>query len=448
MPKTQVSCPNCRLPVPADVDQLFDLNVDPAAKQRLLSGAVNFIQCQSCGFQGNLSTPVVYHDPEKELLLSFVPPEINLPRDEQERLIGGLITQVVNNLPQEKRKGYLFSPQANLTFQSMIELILEADGITREMIDAQQKKLSLIQRLAGASDESVRDEIAQQEDELVDGEFFSLLSRLIEAAMASGDQGAGQQLSGLQQSLLSTTTYGRELREQSKEVEAAIADLRAAGDELTREKMLDLVVDAPNETRLQALVSLARGAMDYTFFQLFSDRIDRSSGDGRSRLVELRTKLLEMTQEIDRQVESHVQEIRQIIETILQADNVIEALQQNLALVDEYFVRELNKFLEEARQAGDLERSSKLGQMIDVLEKASSGPPELTLIEAFLDIEDDPGRQAFLQENQDEITPSFMELLANIAVQVQNGDDPDLAERAMAANRAAMRYSMSKSMSS
>ena len=75
MPKTRINCPNCRQPVTADIDQLFDVNIDPAAKQRLLSGAFNIIQCPHCGFQGQAATPIVYHDPEKELLLTYVPPE-------------------------------------------------------------------------------------------------------------------------------------------------------------------------------------------------------------------------------------------------------------------------------------------------------------------------------------------------------------------------------------
>ena len=96
MPRTQVNCPNCRQPVVAEIDQLFDLNTDPTAKQRLLSGAVNIVNCQVCGYQGGLATPIVYHDPEKELLLTFVPPELNMARDDQERAIGALINQVMN----------------------------------------------------------------------------------------------------------------------------------------------------------------------------------------------------------------------------------------------------------------------------------------------------------------------------------------------------------------
>jgi hypothetical protein len=38
MPKMQISCPNCRQPVAADIDQVFDLGTDPSAKQRILSG--------------------------------------------------------------------------------------------------------------------------------------------------------------------------------------------------------------------------------------------------------------------------------------------------------------------------------------------------------------------------------------------------------------------------
>jgi hypothetical protein len=97
MPKTRISCPNCRQPVAADIDQLFDVGQDPTSKQRLLSGSFNSIQCQVCGYQGNAATPIVYHDPSKELLLTFVPPELNLPMSEQERMLGSLINQVVNH---------------------------------------------------------------------------------------------------------------------------------------------------------------------------------------------------------------------------------------------------------------------------------------------------------------------------------------------------------------
>ena len=76
MAQTQTTCPRCRQPILAEVEKLFDLNVDPQAKQRLLSGAVNVARCPNCGFEGPINVPIVYHDPEKELLLTYFPPEL------------------------------------------------------------------------------------------------------------------------------------------------------------------------------------------------------------------------------------------------------------------------------------------------------------------------------------------------------------------------------------
>src|SRR5512136_2920498 len=155
MPKTRINCPNCRQPIMADIEQLFDVGQDPTAKQQILAGTFNLASCPNCGFKGMIATPLVYHDPSKELLLTYFPPELGLPVNEQERIIGPLITRVTNSLPQEKRKAYLLQPRAMLTMQTMIERILAADGITKEMIQAQQERMNLLQRLINASDESI-----------------------------------------------------------------------------------------------------------------------------------------------------------------------------------------------------------------------------------------------------------------------------------------------------
>jgi len=125
-----MKCPRCQQPIQVQVEQLFDVSSDPMAKQRLLGGESNFINCPACGYSGGLSTPIVYHDNDKELLLTFFPPELGKPLNEQEKLFGPLINQVVNKLPSERRKAYLFRPQSFLTFQGLLERILGADGIT------------------------------------------------------------------------------------------------------------------------------------------------------------------------------------------------------------------------------------------------------------------------------------------------------------------------------
>lgn len=446
MPRTRISCPNCRQPVVADLDQLFDVQADPSAKQRFLSGAFNIIQCPNCGYQGNLATPIVYHDPDKELLLTYVPSELGIPRNEQERIIGGLMNQIINTLPKEMRKGYLLNPTSALTLQGMIERVLESEGITREMIQEQQQRMALLRRLATATDETIRAEIIRQDEALIDAQFFGILGRLIEGAMAGGDQESARRLTELQQSLLSSTSYGKVLQGQAQEIQATIDELRALGKDLTREKLLDLIINAKSETRLNVLVSLTRPAMDYNFFQLLSDRIDRVDGEEKTRLVELRTRLLEMTQEIDRQIEERVKEIRQVIEALLQAPDLEQAVVEILPAVDEMFMQELQRALQESRKAGDLERSAKLNKIGETIQKAGT-PPEMMLIQEYLDAPDEQARQKFLEERSAEITPEFMEMLGSISAQVQqSNEDPEVVKHVVAANRQALRYTMQRNM--
>lgn len=441
MPKTRVNCPNCRQPIVADIEQLFDVAADPAAKQKLLSGAVNVVACQSCGYQGSLATPVVYHDPEKELLLSYMPPEIGLPRNEQERLLGGLINQVINRLPQEKRKGYLLRPQSTLTMQGLVERVLEEEGITREMIQAQQQRMNLLQRLISAAPEA-RETIARQEDSSIDADFFSLISRLAEASLMSGDQRSARALAELQRGLLPVTTFGRELQAQSQEYEAAINSLREIGEQLTREDLLDVVTKAPNDTRLQALVRLARPGMDYEFFQLLSQRIDRARNEGRARLIEIREKLLELTREVDSMLAERRKAVQGAIDQMLQAADVSQTMAENISVVDEMFLEELDAALADARSQGNLERSAKIQQMMAVIQQASAPPPEVKLIEALLEADDDASRQGILEQNASQITQDFIDALTNVMTQVQSTGDEDLNRQIQAVHRQVLRFSM------
>jgi hypothetical protein len=441
MAKTRINCPNCRQPITADIEQLFDVGQDPATKQRLLSGAVNIAQCPNCGYQGALATPMVYHDPQKELLLTFFPPDLNMKMEEQERLMGPLLNKVVNNLPQEQRKAYLLRPQAVLTMQGLIERVLEADGITKEMIQAQQKRLNLIQNLIGQSEETI-EQAAREEDELIDTEFFSILSRLVESAMMSGDEDSARSLADLQRQLLSTTTTGRKLESQNKEVQEAIHDLQELGENLTREKLLDMLVNASSDVRVSVLTSLARPALDYEFFQMLSERIENAKGSGRERLIQLRAQLLEMTQEIDRQIEKRMEQARQNLEQLLAAKDIVAATQRNLGAIDDAFLQVLNGEMGVARQKGDMDRIQKLGQVVQVIQEASAPPPELEIIENLMQAGDEQERQKWMEANQGKITQEFIDALTSLVGQSQDGRDPELAEQLQQVYRSVLRFSM------
>lgn len=444
MAQTTTTCPRCRQMVMVEVEQLFDMNTDPRAKQRLLSGNYNLMRCPHCGYEGVLNTPIVYHDPDKELLLTYFPPNLGVPVNEQERQIGPLINRVVNQLPAEKRKAYLLRPQTMLTMETMIEKILEADGITREMIQEQQDRLNLLQRLLGAPPES-RSTILQQEGDQVNPEFFALLNRLVESAAAQGDQETAQKLLELQQQLLSETKTGQELQTQVKETEEAIKSLQEASQKgLTREALLDLVIQAPSETRLSTLVSLARSGMDYTFFQLLSDRIEKAAGEEKEKLISLRTKLLELTREIDQAVQEQMDQARQMLNQLLDAPDIEQAITDNPATVNDFFVEVLRAEFQAAGQKGDLERRSKLQKVIQVIEKLSAPPPEVEFIKELLAAENDESRSQLLAANSEKVTPEFMELLNGLVAQSesQGNSSPEINQRLRQVYRAALRYSM------
>lgn len=446
MPKTQIQCPNCKQPIVADVDQLFDVSADPQAKERLLGGQVNVVNCPHCRYQGSLATPLVYHDASKEYLLTFFPQELNLPMEEQEKTIGPLIQQVVDNLPQEERKGYLFKPQQMFTFQTLLEKVLEGEGVTKEMIDSQKKRMDLLQRLISVADEALPD-LIKQDEELVDAELFTLMNRLLEGSVNAGDEEGVKKLAALQDALLNNTKYGQEVKAQAEEIEAAQKSLQDLGEELTREKLLELLEEsAEKNVRLNALVSMARPGLDYEFFQKLTDRIDAAAEDEKEKLSALREKLLEITASIDKQLEARLQVAQSNLTALLSADSAEETLKQNPGVIDDFFLQVLNQNLQQAAQDGNTELQAKLQSLLDLIQQLLTPGYNPQLLQSLVEAKDDAERDRILNENAAEITPEFVESLSGMMMQLQESEDKDLAEKIRAAYRAALKVSMQKGM--
>ncbi|MFN8388507.1 MAG: CpXC domain-containing protein, partial [Anaerolineales bacterium] len=392
-------CPNCRQMIAANVEQLFDVTQDPQAKQRLLGGVSNMARCPHCGFQGRLATPIVYHDNEKELLLTFFPPELNVPLNEQEKIIGPLIKKITDSLPAEKRKGYLLSPSPNLTYESMIKVILGKDGVTPEMLKAQQDRVGIVERLIQASSADVRSEIIKQNIALFDEQFFALFSRLAQGAMQSGQDTIGKQLADVQRQLLDETEFGRGLRESVGELETAQKSLQEAGQSLTREKLLDFALESPNDARLRGYVTLARQGMDYQFFQLLTEKIDKAAGDEKARLEAIREKLLEYTNEMDKQIEARYKQAQEFVESLLAQEDIVKAVRDNIDGFTQDSVDLVNQMLRQASEKNDYTRMGKLQKMVEVLREVST-PPEVALVEQLLDAPDETAIEQMLEANK------------------------------------------------
>jgi len=450
MAKTQTSCPTCRQPVVVDIQQVFDMGKDPLAKQKILSNVSNFLQCPSCGYQGMLAVPIIYHDPDKELLLTFFPPDLNTPVNEQEKQIGPLINRIMNGIPQEKRKAYLLQPQNMFTFQTLIEKILEEDGITKEMIADQKKRIDLLDKLIKTPKED-RQAIFEQEKEIIDVNFFSILSRIVESAMAQGDENSQKPLLDLQQDLFESTEIGQELFTQAKETNSAIKSLQEASkDGLTREKLLEILEKAPSETQLSTVASLARSGLDYGFFQLLSEKIDSTQDKSKKQeLTQLREKLLQITQEIDKQYQEHMNEAKQLLENIVSVEKIEEELEKNFHAVNDFFIQVLQTELSAARKNGDLDRIQKLERIMIIIEKASAPAEEVKFFENLLEFKDKDDLDRLISENSANINQAFLDLMNNIVNQVQKqNNQPELSDKVRTVYKAVLRHSMKKKMES
>lgn len=449
MPKTQISCPRCRTPMTAEIQQLFDLNTEPEAKQKLLSCAANMIQCQACGFQGLYPTPIVYHDPQKEMLLTYFPSELGVSINEQEKMVGPLIKRVVNDLPMEKRKAYLFQAQSMLTYQTMMEKILEADGVTKEMLDAQQKKLQLIQRLLSTASADSRKEIIKQEEALIDETFFGLLNRLVEATVAQGDKQSAQQLALFQQELLQETKVGQEIQEKMKSSQKAMEDLQeAAKAGLTREKLLNLFIEAPDEIYINTLIGMVRTGLDYEFFQILSQKIDATSdSDQKTKLSSLRDFLVEVTRQIDEQIQEEKKHARETLNKIIAEVNIEVGLEKYGNELNDFFVEAVQEGLQEARKAADLEKISKLGQLNSMIEEASKPPAEIQFVETLLKATDAEVIKSLLGEKPEVINDEFLQLLANLINQTeQQGNQQALATKLKEIQKVVTKALMAKNL--
>ena len=450
MPQTTIACPRCRQMIPANVEQLFDVTHEPASKQRLLSGQSNFARCQFCGYEGRLATPIIYHDNDKELLLTFFPPELAMPLNEQEKMIGPLIKKVMDRLPPEKRKGYLLSPRANLTYESMMETILGKDGITPEMLKGQQERVQLMEKLMQITSKDVRSELIKQNTLIVDEQFFALFSRIAQNAMQSRQEPISRAMIEIQTQLLEETEYGRQLKESVGELEAAQKILQDEGKGLTREKLLDFVLDAKTDARIRAYVSLARAGMDYVFFQNLTEKIEKTSAEEKTRLEGIREKLLIFTSEADKQLEARFKQGEKFVESLLEQEDIEKATQENLEGFSQDTVEVVNQLLRQASEKNDYTRMGKLQKIVQVLQAASTPPPEVAFIEQLLLAPDKAAIEKMLTENDAIVNQQFVDALSGLVAQMESqGDNPEakaMAEKLSEIYKIALKYSMKKNM--
>jgi hypothetical protein len=385
--QTTIRCSNCGQPFNAIVRTLVDPSRDQEGKAMLLANQLNMAQCPQCGAVNTISTPLLYHDAEKELLVAYVPMELNLNKDGQERVIGDLLKM----LPKENFKGYMFNPKRALTMQGLLELVLEADGITPEMIQAQRDRINLVQEFMDADPQQLP-ALIQQHDQAIDLQFVQTLSVMVQRLAQSGRRDIAEQIINVQNALMQFSTFGQNMLQQQAEqeqvVEEVAFEIENLGEKPQRKDFLALAQKyQDDEMRLQALVGLVRPVFDQGFFQEMTTAISKAPADERPDMEDLRDRLEALCAVIDQQAQMQIQNAVALLQQMLEnPDHIDEIIDENLPLIDNTFMSVLTANIEEMERRQEINISARLKTIYEKVLDAmqSQMQPELQFVNQLL----------------------------------------------------------------
>lgn len=430
--QTQITCPVCQTKFVGEVHQIVDVGQDPELKEMFLGGYLNVVQCPSCGSVTQVGTPLLYHDPEHELFLVHVPLEMNLSHEEQQQLIGQLVRRAMDSLPPEQRRGYMLQPQTVISIQTLVEKVLEAEGITPEMVAQQRAQADLLQELLLADKEMVENLIIEREDQ-IDAGFFALLRALMESAEHAGQEDQMMKLVNLQALLFRKTEYGQKLERQQQALHAFTREAKQAGGLTPRLLLKHVLANRDDEVVVESLLMAGQQAFNYEFFVLLSERIEKrqKSGINANELLDLREYLLQLQQEMEQKSREIMAEAQKTLSQLLSAEDKQATIKANMGNFDDVFMLVLSASIAQAENRGDTARLAELREIqngiVQVIEQQA--PPQVRLIKQLLGAESDEEMRQLLDENTELVQPELMELVGAIAAQADETDDQELKSR-------------------
>lgn len=430
--QVQIKCPNCGTPYRAQLFSLIDVGQQPEIKTPFLLGQLNIAVCPNCNTALPLATDTVYHDGEKKLLLVYSPQGQGSRPEDQERFVGELTNFLMRSLPPEQPKGYLLAPRRFMSMQSLVDAILDADGISREQFESQIAKVNLVYMLASSleSDEQFAALVSQYRDE-IDEDLFALLAAYIDTSSRAGQPESSSVLVALRERLLEAL---------DSLPEPTLDDDAMAG-------LLDLL-HAASDAELPQLLAEQRGEIDYAFFERWTERIDAAlaAGDAAeaAALTVRRQQILEAVEQMDREAQQLFEQASALLRQAYEAPDARPVLEANHEGINEAFFLVVEAGIGSAERAGDsalVARLELLGRTAsEVLQAAMT--PEERLIGQLLAVETPQERTKLLRQNATQVTPAFVKQLNELADRLgtQGQQEPGDAVRRLAREAGAMLF--------
>jgi hypothetical protein len=415
-----ITCPNCRTNFQTPVFQLVDVGQQPELKQALLSGRLNVAVCPKCGAGGLLATPLVYHDPDKQLFLSLFPQEVQAKPEEQERFVGTLQGIVMQMLPADKPKGYLLNPRRFITLTSMLDTILEAEGISKEALAAQRKRTELLGRLLQADeDEAAIQKLVDDNRDALDYEFFITLNAYIEASETEQDSESLERFTRLRDQLLAQTGFDEQMTGMGEPNVSAAADA---------------LLDA-DESKLPELIAEHRDAIDYDFYDEITSRAETARAEGNTaeaeRIEARRALVLETTERMDRDAQELFEGAAQTLREVIEAPDMRQALVERRDQLSEAFMLVIAANKDAAMRGNHPEVVGRLEEIermsVEVVQESLS--PEERFIGQLLSAEEPKDATKLLRQNAAKITPDLVKRINELADEMAKNGRTEMSDR-------------------
>jgi hypothetical protein len=410
--QSPVRCSSCGHTYAMPVHSILDIATTPQFKSLLLSGRLNSAPCPNCGNVNSVVSPLLYHDSEKELLIALIPLDLNLNKDDQERLIGNMM----NRLPKGNFKGYMFNPRRAITLQGMINQILEADGITPEMMEEQRARIQLVQQCLEAGSEEALQQVIADNDAKMDDRFFQAFSLIAQRAVEDGQPQIAQQMLAIQNRVVELSSYGKQLIAkqalQEQIIEEVADKLETYGEQMSREDVLALAISyAEQDDHVQALVGMIRPAFDYELFESLTAIIGKAPAENREKLEKLRDRLTQLTATIDQQNQRALQGVVGFLQTLVNHPQPEELIAANIESIDDTFMAVLSANIQQAEQTKNealAERLKYIYNMVVTILRSNMSP-ELQFINTILSAETEADAHKMIQEHAPQLGGSLIE---------------------------------------
>ena len=410
----------------AQVITFVDVGRQPELKNYLLAGQINLAICPSCGTPVMIAAPLIYHDPAKQLFLVHFPQQLNMRPEEQERFVGDATSLIMRDLPANAPKGYLLAPKRFLALNSLVDTVLEADGISREVIEAQRKRVELISQMAEAyeqGEEQLAAAVARHKDAL-DYDFFATLTAFAQASAQGGRDDSAQLLVELRQKLIELTGFDAE----------ALGEDDVEEEDFDLDEVIDRLAEAP-EDQIEQIIGEVRPALDYTFFEQWTERIDAAERAGdkaaAERLTSRRSLILATVERMDKEAQELFEAGASVLKEVFDAPDLAEALRARRDSLDEAFLLVLQANLAAAERAGNAAAIDRLHEIerlaVETMQEALS--PEDRFINQLLAAEKPQDATKLLRQNPAMITGPFVKRLNELADQMEQDGRKPLGER-------------------